>query len=185
MLVVLLFVPVLLYELHCVISLHNKKSSGVHVGGNISAVVWFISYVLLLGLAVIRIWVEGITILGWIGYILFVLAITFRGFALHQLGEFYSFAINLQKNHYVIDTGLYRYLRHPLHLGLFFEMVGLFLLAQNRYAALLVAISFITLITRNLNEEKLLEQNLGETYRRYINSKAWDIIDVLRLKNEN
>lgn len=175
---ILLIMSILLHELHRII-IARGQPRGTHVGGNISVAIWFISYALLLGLALSYIWFQEITIFTWIGYAAFIASLVFRSLALKELGRYYSSSVRVQKNHIIINSGVYHYFRHPLHLGLCGEMFGFLIIAPTWHGTVLIIISLITLIFRNINEERLLENTLGEQYRDYKESRAWDIIDLL------
>jgi protein-S-isoprenylcysteine O-methyltransferase Ste14 len=67
----------------------------------------------------------------------------------------------------LIVTGVHRYVRHPLYLGTFVFIWGLFILQP--YLSLLVANTVITLYTLyaiRLEEDKLIEE-FGRSYRDY------------------
>lgn len=64
--------------------------------------------------------------ISYIGLILVVIGVALRIFAIKQLGDFWSFNIKIFKNHKIINTSLYHYLRHPAYIGNVY-IVGLFL----------------------------------------------------------
>lgn len=67
----------------------------------------------------------------------------------------------------LLITGVHRFMRHPLYMGTFAFIWGLFLLFP--YASLLIANTIITLYTLlgiELEEAKLVDE-FGEDYRRY------------------
>jgi protein-S-isoprenylcysteine O-methyltransferase Ste14 len=68
---------------------------------------------------------------------------------------------------HLLITGIHRYVRHPLYLGTFAFIWGLFLVMP--YLSLLIANSIITLYTLigiNLEETKLITE-FGENYKLY------------------
>lgn len=83
----------------------------------------------------------------------------------------------------LIITGVHRYVRHPLYLGTFAFLWGLFLLIPQ--LSLLVAITIITVYTLigiGLEEEKLVME-FGESYSRY-REKVPALFPRLRLKRK-
>jgi protein-S-isoprenylcysteine O-methyltransferase Ste14 len=77
---------------------------------------------------------------------------------------------NISKNNFtnqLIVTGMHRYIRHPLYLGTFLFLWGLFIILP--YLSFLISniiITAYTLIGIQL-EEKKLELEFGESYRQY------------------
>jgi len=98
--------------------------------------------------------------------------------SLREIGVYYHPLILLREGHRLIDAGPYRRLRHPLHLGLHIEMLGLALLAGTVPGWIALGLSLLVLARRNMQEERELEKFFGVTYRGY-RSHAWDVIDLL------
>jgi methanethiol S-methyltransferase len=72
-----------------------------------------------------------------------------------------------QTGNHLLITGVHRYVRHPLYLGTFMALWGLFVLLP--YTSLLISNTIITgytLIGIRLEEAKLV-QEFGEPYRAY------------------
>lgn len=107
------------------------------------------------------------TVLLLAGTTLFVAAVILRVAALAQLGRFYSYYIEFRPDQPLCTTGPYGVVRHPLHVSLFAEMLGLALIAAWWLAYLLVAIHLATLLVRTVAEEKKLVEHFGERYRSY------------------
>lgn len=76
------------------------------------------------------------------GIILMVVGIAFRQWAIAVLGRFFSMAVRVQKGQTVVETGPYRYVRHPSYTGLLMIFVGLGLALQSWGAALVLALIF-------------------------------------------
>lgn len=71
------------------------------------------------------------------------------------------------KSKHLIISGIHRYIRHPLYLGTFIFLWGLFMLLP--YLSLLISniiITLYTLIGMRFEEKKLVE-NFGEEYLEY------------------
>lgn len=147
-------------------------------GGQASNLAWMTAYVLLLGLGVGAVTadaalahaVPGLAVL-WAGALL-------RCFAYRALGAHYAMDIVVRDGHRVIDAGPYRWLRHPLHLGLLVEITGLWLVAPTWWSLLLPAAALAALLWRNRDEERVLLEALGEPYRIY-RARTWDLVDLL------
>lgn len=101
----------------------------------------------------------GIQVSAWWG--LLVIA----GMALHwwtrmHLGQFFSERVEFQEGQYLIETGPYAYVRHPLYTAFFTLVTGLLLLNPALTTLLLTIYTFVdfTVVTRW--EEKLLAEKL-------------------------
>jgi protein-S-isoprenylcysteine O-methyltransferase Ste14 len=84
-------------------------------------------------------------------------------------------------SHELMISGIHRYVRHPLYLGTFAFIWGLFLLLP--YISLLIAnaiITVYTLIGIGLEEKKLVDE-FGDSYLRY-QSKVPKLIPLFRPK---
>src|SRR5262245_45081062 len=153
------------------------QPEGFRVGGVVSVCIWIPSHLILLALAIRSVITTPITFRGWVGYLIYCLAILLRIAAFQALRAFYSPDVVIREGHKVIEDGPYKYIRHPLHTALIFEMLGLLIMSGSWYAALLVMLSLLAHVIRSRREEDLLEHYLGESYRSYRN-KTWDALDL-------
>jgi protein-S-isoprenylcysteine O-methyltransferase Ste14 len=71
-----------------------------------------------------------------------------------------------ERGHTVVNTGIYRVVRHPMYAGLIPTLVGMCLWLQSYAAALLVVVPIGILVARIVLEERLLGKELGgyDTY---------------------
>jgi protein-S-isoprenylcysteine O-methyltransferase Ste14 len=105
-------------------------------------------------------------ILGW--------AIGLAGFAVRftakrTLGRFFTVRVQLQKDHEVVDTGLYGLVRHPLYLGFILEWMGPPLILGSPTGFLCTTLPItIGVLQRIPREEALLLEGLGQKYRDYM-----------------
>lgn len=100
-------------------------------------------------------------IAGWV--------ITDIGFALWltarvQLGNAFSIA---PKSKYLVKSGLYSKLRHPVYYFSILAVVGISIFLWNVFALLVVAALIALEIFRIQKEEALLQQTFGKEYTRY------------------
>jgi protein-S-isoprenylcysteine O-methyltransferase len=102
------------------------------------------------------------------GIVLMVGGIAFRQWAIAVLGRFFSMAVRVQKDQTVVDSGPYRYVRHPSYTGLFMIFVGLGLALQSWGAVLVLALIFSIVWGYRIRvEERALIAQLGEAYVSY------------------
>ncbi len=85
-----------------------------------------------------------------------------------QLGKYFSVNIKIHKKHELIETGFYKYIRHPMYL---FNLL-IFLGIGGVFSSILGIISTLVLILpatllRINKEEYFLIEKLGEKYKKY------------------
>src|SRR5258706_9526120 len=61
----------------------------------------------------------------WLGYFCFLLGVLLPILSLKENGKFYNPGIVNKVDHQMVNTGPYRTLRHPLHLGTVLQIGGL------------------------------------------------------------
>ncbi|MGD0806870.1 MAG: isoprenylcysteine carboxylmethyltransferase family protein [Anaerolineales bacterium] len=123
------------------------------------------------GIAVIA---EGAA-LRWLGVALGALgyALIFRsGLA---LGRQYSAEVTIQKDHRLITTGPYKWIRYPRYLGIVALAIGLSLAFRSWIGLTAALVVFGILVLRIHDEEALLHREFGEEWERYA-QKSWRMI---------
>ncbi|MCS6773238.1 MAG: isoprenylcysteine carboxylmethyltransferase family protein [Anaerolineae bacterium] len=101
----------------------------------------------------------GIALLGW----------WLRLWAQHALGRYFIGAVAVQPQQPVVQSGPYRWVRHPAYTGGFLASVGLGLMLSTWLGALVSALMLIwAYAVRVPREEQLLVSQLGEAYRAYM-----------------
>ncbi len=135
---------------------------------------WFLPFCERQGLAVFR----DFDALRYVGLVLSAGGQALRLVALGELGKQYSAYITLQDNHQLVQTGIYRFIRHPLYLGLLLLFVGIPLLFRSWLAIPLFALSIVFAARGIRQEEKLLSEHFAtefELYRR----RTWRLLPYL------
>jgi protein-S-isoprenylcysteine O-methyltransferase Ste14 len=104
----------------------------------------------------------------YLGIFVMVLGIVIRQWAIAALGRFFSRTVRIQERQTVVETGPYRYARHPSYTGALTFFVGFGLALQSWGAILaLLPIFAVTYWYRMYVEEKLLVAELGDAYVSY------------------
>jgi protein-S-isoprenylcysteine O-methyltransferase Ste14 len=68
----------------------------------------------------------------------------------------------------LVTSGVYRYLRHPIYIGIVLTLSGLFLACGSIMCLVYVIIIVVPLnIFRARSEEKFFREQLGDAYRKY------------------
>lgn len=105
----------------------------------------------------------------WVGCCLFALGIVARWYSIFYLGRFFTANVAIASDHRVVDTGPYRFIRHPSYTGSLIMLLGLCLSYQNWASLLIIFIPcFVVTRWRIHIEEKALLEALGELYRNYM-----------------
>lgn len=111
-----------------------------------------------------------------LGLCLMIFGIVFRFTAIRQLGKFFTVDVILHADHQLIQTGLYKKLRHPSYTGIMISLLG-FGISLNNYLSLFIVVSlfFIALQNRINIEEKALIQKFKVQYEHY-SKTTWKLI---------
>jgi len=105
----------------------------------------------------------------YLGVALFVAGLAIRWYSIIHLGRFFTVNVAIADNHRLIDTGPYRFVRHPSYTGALMAFLGLGLCLDNwaSMAGMVVPI-FLVFFWRMRVEEAALLQGLGDPYRNYM-----------------
>lgn len=102
-------------------------------------------------------WPTEATIYLTAGALLFVGGVSLRVSAVLELGQFYSHRIRVIDTHQVVQTGPYRWIRHPAYSGMLLAHLGLVLVFFNWVSLVLLLFALLpALVIRILLEERTL-----------------------------
>lgn len=89
--------------------------------------------------------------------------------AVHQvLGRYWSPYLKLRKDHALVTSGVYRWVRHPMYTVLFAFMIALGLVSANWVFTLLFAARIVLIYARVGKEEMMMIEQFGDEYRNYM-----------------
>jgi len=108
------------------------------------------------------------------------LILVVAGFVLMQMAEKYlakqfSVVVTVQENHQLIETGPYRFIRHPRYLGVLLFFVGISMTFRSYVALGLVLALLLILLWRVYAEEALMRREFGKAWEAY-RVKSWRLI---------
>jgi protein-S-isoprenylcysteine O-methyltransferase Ste14 len=141
---------------------------------SVAAALWFLPYADRRGLLVFE---DGAALrLGGLG--LFAVGMGLRLAATVQLGPRFSAYVTVQPGHRLVDTGLYRRVRHPIYAGSLLALVGLFLVFRSRLVVAALPVYLAGVLWRIGDEERLLAPEFGDAYRSY-QRRTWRLFPFL------
>ena len=95
--------------------------------------------------------------------------VAFRWWAIATLGKFFTFDVAVQSGQKVVDTGPYRYIRHPSYTGTLMTQVGIGLALGNWAGMLALMVCMAIAYSYRISvEEQALVAALGEPYKQYM-----------------
>ena len=106
--------------------------------------------------------------LRWTGFGLGVLTLAFWTWTQIHLDTQWSAQLQLAKNHRLVTSGPYAYIRHPLYAGVFAWCIALTLLSANWLFLAAYVISFSGLLWRIPREEQMMLDAFGDEYKAYM-----------------
>ncbi len=155
-------------------NLRNKNKSKVTRSGDKGSI-WLLYGLITLGYALS--FAIGATKIGrmpyWntffaIGAVLVVLGLVIRILSIITLRQYFTYSVAKVEGHQLIETGLYKNIRHPGYLGQLMIFLGLSISLSNWLSILLMMIPVaIGYLYRIKVEEKFMVEQLGEIYKNY------------------
>jgi protein-S-isoprenylcysteine O-methyltransferase Ste14 len=106
--------------------------------------------------------------LRWLGLALIVSGIAVALSAIATLGLHYDLELEIHRDHELVRTGPYRFVRHPLYTGLGVHFAGACLATGNLVLiAGTILVTYPALYLRAKTEERLLRERFGAAYDQY------------------
>ena len=112
-------------------------------------------------------WRRNLVFFSGIG--LMLAGVAFRWWAIAALGKFFTFDVAVQSSQKVVDSGPYRYIRHPSYTGALTTQVGIGLALGTWAGLLALMVCMAIAYSYRINvEERALLAALGEPYKQYM-----------------
>ena len=107
--------------------------------------------------------------LRWVGAVVLPGGVALLAWAHHHLGRsFHSFIVT-KEDHVLVETGPYRYIRHPIYLAYLLDYVGGGLLAGNWVLTVVPIVAYAVLVVLRLGqEERVMISKFGDAYKAYM-----------------
>ncbi len=105
------------------------------------------------------------------GSVLFVAAVLIRVTAMHTLNRNFSITIEAKEDGKLVETGIYKLIRHPLYLAVMMMVGGSALIFNCIICCFFIALTFIGVLIRIKNEEAFLMKQFPEYSLYMVRSK--------------
>ena len=113
--------------------------------------------------------IEYPTWLRWVGMLMLIIGIGLLWAAHHHLGKSFHSLVVLKEDQVLVESGPYKWIRHPIYTAYILNYVGGGLLAGNWVLTFVPVFFFGLMIFLRLGEEEaVLVEKFGDNYRDYI-----------------
>lgn len=103
------------------------------------------------------------------GFILFLSGLFLRWYSIGYLGRYFTVNVSIDPEHQLVDSGPYRYIRHPSYTGALLAFLGFGFCLGNWFSILLLTVPIIgAFLWRIRIEEAAMLEALGQDYRDYM-----------------
>jgi protein-S-isoprenylcysteine O-methyltransferase Ste14 len=102
------------------------------------------------------------------GLLCAVVSFQLRWAAIDALGKFWSLHVEIRENHEFVQSGPFRFVRHPVYFSMILELAAFGLICSAWWMLLVVPILFIPVLIMRLRlEEPAMVDKFGDLYRDY------------------
>ena len=107
----------------------------------------------------------------YVGLSLIILGILIRWTAIFKLKKVFTVKVSIQQDHKIIDTGIYKIIRHPAYSGSLHSFLGLGLALFSWLSIFVIFLPILGAFMYSINiEEIVLESEFGKDYINYSNN---------------
>lgn len=107
--------------------------------------------------------------LQFVALAIFCCGVLLRWYSIVHLGKYFTVDVAVAVDHKVIDTGPYRYVRHPSYTGALLAFFGLALYTANMASLAVMMTAVLVVFMRRIRiEEQVLQAGLGQPYTAYM-----------------
>lgn len=151
----------------------SEGSRNQHDRGTARQIVWSVYGSQIL--ALIELGTFGREAIAWDGFSLIAASLMLAGlglrtWAIHTLGRYFTWNIDVQEEQSVITTGPYRFIRHPSYSGAWITYVASCLLLRSWCAAVCAIIALSLAFRRRVHYEEAILRTRIPAYEQYMSS---------------
>lgn len=111
----------------------------------------------------------------WIAVAVIVVGLALSIWARRALGANWSGAVTVKEGHELVQSGPYRWARHPIYTGVLLMILGTGLASGRVHGLLAFPIALVALRLKSLLEERWMRSEFGERYAVY-QKHSWALI---------
>jgi protein-S-isoprenylcysteine O-methyltransferase Ste14 len=111
--------------------------------------------------------IEHTNFVGIIGLSTCIIGAIIACMSRYLLGKNWSLSIQRKENHQLIQSGIYKVIRHPIYLGLLLLFIGNAIIVGDYRGIIAIVIVFVSFWIKLKKEEKLLAETFGNQYAEY------------------
>ncbi len=100
---------------------------------------------------------------------LLIFGVALRWYAILYLGRFFTANVAIHAGHQVVDSGPYRFIRHPSYTGCLLAAAGYAMTLHNWASLVIIVLPCVAVMLWRIHiEEQALREALGERYSSYM-----------------
>ena len=120
--------------------------------------------------------------LRWLGALALVVGITLLGVSHHHLGKSFHSLVVTKEGQMFVDSGPYRWIRHPIYTAFIINYVGGGLLASSWVLTFIPVLLYGVLVALRIeNEEQAMIEQFGQVYADYMH-RTGRFLPLIRAK---
>ncbi|APX96674.1 methyltransferase family protein [Natronorubrum daqingense] len=117
------------------------------------------------------------TVAFWLGVGTILLGVVLRQYAVRTLGDGFDLEVTVDAADEVVDSGPYRWVRHPSYTGALLSLVGVGITVGNWLSIAVALVAGIAGYGYRIRvEERALRETLGERYAAYTNRTPYRLV---------
>lgn len=162
---------------------NGEKQSGKSKKGDkdsyLMLVAGFVSIVVLNPLCRKKLNIMLPEVFAWIGSFMILAGVIIRTTSVWTLRKFFTLSVKVNSDQKIIDTGMYKYIRHPAYTGSILSLLGTSLSFTNLIGLILTIVILGSIYSYRIKvEEKIMEKSFGECYVKY-EKNTWRIVPFI------
>jgi len=107
-----------------------------------------------------------------VGWVCGIASFSIRRRAIAALGRFWSLHVEIRDNHEFVQSGPFRWVRHPAYFSMILELLALTLICNAFFALILIPLFFVPVLMLRIRiEEVALVEKFGDAYREFQRTK--------------
>lgn len=118
--------------------------------------------------------------LRWVGVAFGIGSVALLAWSDHHLGRNFSPILRIRNEHTLVQTGPYRWVRHPIYTSGMLFVIAMLLVSSNWFVGLCWSSLLVLYVQRVSREEAMMLEQFGEQYRDYMQKSGRLIPRIFR-----